>query len=146
MTDAQLPPGIVPRIVQISGVAHATSSLRQQLGMVLPSPEVPLPVAMAADLAIDGLARLLTSAIETCTTTDGRLDMRDVAGHVLVAMGENRKSDDGPDVGRVSTFVLAEQALARLLTEAFEKRQQPDGRVDTRDVAAYVFSQMRSQR
>jgi hypothetical protein len=43
------------------------------------------------ETAIDALSRLLTEAIEKRQAKDGRIDMRDVAAHVLAEMKRNPK-------------------------------------------------------
>lgn len=82
----------MPNIVQIAGVAHPTASMRRRMGIVRALGGGPNAAAMiAGSEAVDALARLLTEAIETRQTKDGRIDMRDVAAHVLAEMQRNGK-------------------------------------------------------
>lgn len=50
-----------------------------------------LEQALDEETAVDAFARLLTEAMEKNQTKDGRIDMRDVAAHVLGEMKRNQK-------------------------------------------------------
>lgn len=41
--------------------------------------------------AVAALAKILDQAMTECTSTDGRLDLKDVAAHVITHMRENQR-------------------------------------------------------
>lgn len=76
----------------LSGVARPTEKMRRQMRMMRgPRAAAQLDQILEDTVAIDALARLLTEALEKCQTKDGRVDMRDVAVHVLREMRRHPK-------------------------------------------------------
>lgn len=74
----------------LRGVARPTRKLRARLEMIHGRGFVERMDRVVEDeTAIDALARLLTEAIEKNQTRDGRVDMKDVAAHVLAEMRRN---------------------------------------------------------
>lgn len=80
------------KVVQIQGHAKPTSALRTMLGKSAAPIDPRMKALVEREDAIHGLAALLTQAMETCQTSDGRVDMKDVAAHVLTVMGRNQRS------------------------------------------------------
>lgn len=79
-------------IVQLSGHARPSAALRRSLGIMYgPGAQKKLEEALDAETAVDALARLMTEAMEKNQTKDGRIDMRDVAAHVLKEMKRNQR-------------------------------------------------------
>ena len=76
----------------LRGVARPTRKIKAQLEIIHGRGFVErMDRILEDETAIDALARLLTEAIETRQTKDGRIDMRDVAAHVLAEMRKNPK-------------------------------------------------------
>ena len=73
----------------ITGHARPTAALRARLAV--PAIDPATKRLVEREDAIDALSRLLTEAIETRQAKDGRIDMRDVAAHVLAEMGRHQK-------------------------------------------------------
>lgn len=78
------------RIGELRGVARPSPALRRRLGIINAVGAHALPHSVEGiinnSIAVDALARLLTEAIEKNQRTDGRVDMKDVAAHVLAEM------------------------------------------------------------
>lgn len=79
-----------PTLAQISGIAYPSPKILA-LATSIHGRGVAKRLSQIMDdtVAVDALARLLTEAIEKKTTKDGRIDMRDVAAHVLSEMKGN---------------------------------------------------------
>lgn len=74
----------------LSGHALPSDALKARLGSLYSEKKVTDVDKMIDDLvAVDAFARLLTEAMETCQTKDGRLDTKDVAAFVLRRMKES---------------------------------------------------------
>lgn len=74
-------------IGNLHGTAYPSARTRSATMLLHGGPVGESPdTVLLDDAAIDNFARLLTKAIETRTTQDGRTDMRDVAAHVLAEM------------------------------------------------------------
>jgi len=69
----------------LAGIGRPTRALLEKLGRK-PREARNLAAMMDDFTATDALARLLTEAIEKHQKTDGRVDMKDVAQHVLAEM------------------------------------------------------------
>ncbi len=79
-------------IVQAKAHLHPVGCTKSLLRVTRGRPgPVPMEQVLANATAIDSLARLLTEAIETRRSKDGRIDMRDVAAHVLAQMAHNQR-------------------------------------------------------
>jgi hypothetical protein len=114
----------------------------KRLGIVHPKPAIPIGHALDTVLVIQGLERLLDTAIGACRTADGRVDMRDVAHRVMVALDQLR----GAKTLRVKDVIddsTAVNSFARLITEAIELFQAEDGKLDLHGAAAHIFAAMR---
>jgi len=76
------------RIGQLAGVARPTRRFRAMMALAGNDMRGVASLESALDgvEAIDALAKLLTEAMNAKVTADGRVDMRDVAAHVLGEM------------------------------------------------------------
>ena len=74
-------------IASITCIAQPTRATKALLGTLDPK----MKALVDRSEAVDALAKLLTEAIETRTAKDGRIDMRDVASHVLTELGRHPK-------------------------------------------------------
>lgn len=133
-----------------SAVCHMRPGRAMGRVIAITHPDRPtMQFGHALDLAviIDRLKGMLADAFKACLTTDGRLCTRDVAHFVMFRMGQLQAPTPGADalVAQIDDATKV-TAFARLLTEAIETRQQPNGTIDPADVAAHVFSAMRSHR
>lgn len=80
------------RVGNLSGIARPTRKMRRQMAaMYGERAVVRFDKVLDDEVAIDAFSRLLTEAMEKCQTKDGRVDMRDVAVHVLREMKRNPK-------------------------------------------------------
>jgi hypothetical protein len=81
-----------PKIAPLRGIARPSRRLTGQIGRLYgPKAVERFDQIMDDVVAVDALARLLTEAIERNTTKDGRIDMKDVASHVLGEMKRHPK-------------------------------------------------------
>lgn len=115
------------RIVNISGVAHATP-MAKALAKKLGHRETRLLTAggfMDGVIARDMLARFLTRGIELNQSSDGRLDLRGLADHVLRAMKR-------PPLTKMVAL------LAELLDRGIGLCTK-NGNLETNDLAAFVL-------
>ena len=81
-----------PKIAPLRGIARPSPRLVGQIGRIYGPRAVGQFTQIMDDVvAVDALARLLTEAIERNTTKDGRIDMKDVAAHVLGEMKRHPK-------------------------------------------------------
>lgn len=79
-------------IGNLAGVARPTRKMRRQMSLMHGHATVERLDRIVEDVtAIDALARLLTEAMEKCQTKDGRVDMKDVAAHVLGEMKRHQR-------------------------------------------------------
>jgi hypothetical protein len=135
--------------------------MRGRLGIMYPERVAPRSGSIAGvfdDLVkVDALASLITNAINACRTTDGRADEQDVGAYVIRALideaGAGRPKlsvvggpltpAESANVEAQIVDMMAARALGRLITEAIEKTQEPNGLTDTRKVAVYVHRAMK---
>lgn len=76
----------------LRGIARPTRKLKAQLEMLHGRRFVERMDRVVEDAtAIDALARVLTEAMERNLSKDGRVDMRDVAAHVLAEMKRHQR-------------------------------------------------------
>lgn len=76
----------------LRGIARPTRKLKARLEMLHGKNFVERMDRIVEDTtAIDALACLLTEAMEKNMTKDGRVDMKDVAAHVLAEMKRNQR-------------------------------------------------------
>lgn len=87
-----------------SSVLTPSRRMREAFGAFRRETGIPDMVerSINASTAVDSLARLLTEAIDTNTTPEGRIDMREVAAHVLaeLARHQNPAKAPNPNTGR----------------------------------------------
>lgn len=79
-------------VVNISGIAQPTDKVRRA-AEILHGPRVAarMDQVMDDEIAVRALAGILTRAMETQQSKDGRIDMRDVAAYVLAEMRRHPK-------------------------------------------------------
>lgn len=72
-----------------------------------------------------------------------------ISGHALPGPGMRARLTslglvpNAQTIGRVMEDIVAVDALARILTEAIDASTTKDGRLDTKDVAAFVLRRMK---
>jgi hypothetical protein len=83
--------GSGPIIGYVAGIAKPTIGLRRRLAGVNGSMGEALRRAAEDEKAIDAFAGLLSQALQTVQTADGRIDMRDAAAFVLRSLQESNR-------------------------------------------------------
>ncbi len=140
-------------VAQISGHARMAPSLRRRLGL-LRDERPTMAEALRDALAIEKLTDVIDAAVARARSASGRVDMTDVAAHVLAEVRPTTalvshvlRAEDVKAAGLLSAVAedaAAHAVLAGLLTEAWERSAaRGTGVVVTRDVAAYVLGAMR---
>jgi len=129
---------------ELRGIGRPTRRLRSLLSRVhQPGETVGAHQAMRDVETVEAMASLLRAAFRATRTTDGRIDTRDVAHHVMTRMGQLRRPNAPATMTAIIDDATAVTAFARLLTEAIERTQGRDGRLDMESVAGFVVRRMR---
>jgi hypothetical protein len=125
----------------LAGIAKPSRAVRSLLLVSRSSSApAPLPVMLAELTAIEALAGVLLTAVKANTTSDGRVDTRDVAVAVVEALAPRKL---GTLEALINNGVMV-TALARLLTECFDEAIKEGRDINMSTAAAHVFKHMRS--
>ena len=139
------------RVVQVHCIARPSEALRSRLTYMPQGTPKTIGGMLDSLTKVDALAELLSRAITTLKTSDGRLDSRDVGAFIIHNMVTNGgaarpmlalpgvSERDASNIQAMAADMVAASALGLLITKGIEATQEPSGLVDTKKVAAFVF-------